>query len=210
VLTLLVVLSFPLLLAIGYALLFVLSGRDLSVMTGPAGFVLYGVLLAVPTGVVLATSASRVFESLVWRAAALPWISAGALVGLGLWGVQQWAMPGRTPDASARIWVGPRGWIGFAVLLMPVSYGVLAEEVVWRAYLVPELGLPLSAAAFALHHYHFGLRHVVFSFLAGLVWGGTFMLVENLWPSVASHLVYNALAWRHMRQSASVRDQSGT
>jgi hypothetical protein len=65
------------------------------------------------------------------------------------------------------------------------------------------LGLPLSAAAFALHHYHFGLRHVVFSFLAGLVWGGTFMLAENLWPSVASHLVYNALAWRHMRQSAS-------
>lgn len=200
-LTLLVVLSFPLLLFVGYGLLFVLSGRDQRVMTGPAGFVLFVVLLTIPAGVVLGTYAGRVTEALAWHLSTTVWLPAGALVGLGLWGVQRWGLPGQTPEASARVWVGPPGRIGFALLLVPVAYIVLAEELVWRAYLMPELGLALSAAAFALHHYHFGLRHVIFSLLAGLVWGGIFMLAESLWPAVASHLVYNALAWRHMRRS---------
>jgi membrane protease YdiL (CAAX protease family) len=201
--TLLVVLGFPLLLAVGYGLLFLLSGRDLRVVTGPAGFVLYLVLLTIPAGVVLRTYPGRAAEALAWPVSALALLPGGALVGLALWGVQRWGLPGRTPEASDRVWVGPPGRIGFAVLLVPVAYIVLAEELVWRAYLMPELGLVLSAAAFALHHYHFGLRHVVFSLVAGLVWGGLFALAESLWPAVASHLVYNALAWRHMRRSAS-------
>jgi membrane protease YdiL (CAAX protease family) len=201
--TLFVVLGFPLLLAVGYGLLFVLSGRDLRVVTGPAGFVLYLVLLTIPAGVVLGTYSGRAAEALAWPVSAMAWLTGGALVGLALWGVQRWGLPGRTPEASDRVWVGPPGRVGFAVLLVPVAYIVLAEELVWRAYLMPELGLVLSAAAFALHHYHFGLRHVVFALLAGLVWGGLFALAESLWPAVTSHLVYNALAWRHMRRSAS-------
>jgi len=203
VLTLLVVLSFPLILVVGYGLLIWSSGRDPRVATGPVGFLLYVALLTIPLGVVLGTHSSRASAALAWRLSTVAWLPAGALVGLALWGVQQWGLPGRTPDASERTWVGPPGLIGFALLLVPVTYIVLAEEVVWRAYLVPELGLPLSAAAFALHHFHFGLRHVVFSFLAGLAWGVLFILADNLWPAVASHLVYNALAWRHMRRSAS-------
>lgn len=203
VLTLLVVLSFPLILLVGYGILILLCGRDPSVATGPAGFLLYVALLTIPLGMVLATHYFRASAALAWRPSQVAWLPAGVLVGLGLWSVQRRGLPGRTPDASERTWVGPRGRIGFALLLLPVSYIVLAEEVVWRAYLAIELGVPISAAAFALHHFHFGLRHVVFSFLAGLVWGSLFNLAENLWPAVASHLVYNALAWRHMRRSAS-------
>jgi len=203
VLTLLVVLGFPLLLAAGYGLLFMLSGRDSRILTGPAGFLLYLVLLTIPAGVVLWMYPSRASEALVWHVSTTAWLPAAALAGFVLWGVQRRGLPGRTPEASSRVWVGPAGRTGFALLLVPVAYIVLAEEVVWRAYLVPELGLPLSAAAFALHHYHFGLRHVVFSLLAGLVWGGFFILAESLWPAIASHFVYNTLAWRHMRWSAS-------
>jgi membrane protease YdiL (CAAX protease family) len=203
VLTLLIVLGFPLLLTVGYGLLFVLSGRDMRVVTGPAGFVLYLVLVTIPAGVVLGTYPGRASKALAWPVSAMAWLSGGALAGLALWGVQRWGLPGRTPEASERVWVGPPGRIGFVLLLVPVAYIVLAEELVWRAYLLPELGLLLSAAAFALHHYHFGLRHVVFSLLAGLAWGGLFILAGSLWPAVVSHLVYNALAWRHMRRSAS-------
>lgn len=207
--TLYVVLGFPVLLVFGYGLLFLLSRGNLRVMTGPAGFLLYLVLLTVPAGVVLKTHSTRVSESLAWQAATPAWLPAGALLGLALWGVQRWGLSGQTPDASTRVWVGPAGRVGFALLLLPVTYGVLAEEAVWRAYLIPELGLPLAAAAFALHHYHFGLRHVVFSFLAGLAWGGLFHVAGSLWPAVASHLVYNALAWAHMRRSAAAaRGQS--
>jgi membrane protease YdiL (CAAX protease family) len=198
-----VVLGFPLLLGVGYGLLFVVSGGNPRVMTGPAGFLLYLVLLTVPAGVVLGTHPARVAESLAWRVSALAWLPVGVVLGLALWGVQHWGLPGRSPDASTRVWVGPAGGVGFTLLLVPVAYAVLAEEVVWRAYLTLEVGLPLAAAAFALHHYHFGLRHTAFSFLAGLAWGGLFHFAANLWPAVASHLMYNALAWRHMRRSAS-------
>jgi membrane protease YdiL (CAAX protease family) len=200
-LTLFVVLGFPLLLVIGYGLLFVLCSGNLRVMTGSPGFLLYLALLTVPAGVVLGTHPARVSESLAWQVSTAAWLPAGVLLGLVLWGVQRWGLPGCTPDASTQVWVGPAGRVGFALLLVPVAYIVLAEEVVWRAYLMPEVGLLLSAAAFALHHYHFGLRHVVFAFLAGLAWGGLFLLAESLWPGVASHLVYTAVAWRHMRRS---------
>jgi membrane protease YdiL (CAAX protease family) len=203
VLTLVVVLSFPLLLALAYGLLFVLSGRDLAALTGRAGFVLYLVLLSILAGLVVATHRERVADALAASLSTLAWLPAGAAAGLALWLVQLYGLPGKTPEASDRVWVGPPGQAGFALLLVPVAYNVLAEEVIWRAYLLPELGLPLSAAAFALHHYHFGLRHVVFSFLAGLVWGGLFVLPGSIWPAVASHFAYNVMAWRHMRSSAA-------
>jgi membrane protease YdiL (CAAX protease family) len=203
--TLYVVFSFPLIVFVGYGLLFFLSGRNMRVMTGPAGFLLYLVLLAVPTGFVLATHHSRVADAFTWDVYQLLWLPGGGLLGLVLWCVQLWGLPGQTPDASERTWVGPEGKTGFALLMVPVAYIVVAEEVVWRAYLIPEVGHLVAAAAFALHHYHFGLRHVVFSFLTGLALGGLFFLAGSLWPPVAAHLVYNVLAWRHMRRSARNR-----
>jgi membrane protease YdiL (CAAX protease family) len=203
--TLYVVFSFPLILFAGYGLLFFLSGRNLRVMIGPAGFLLYLVLLAIPTGFVLATHPGRVAEAFSWQKSQFLWVPAGVLLGLVLWCVQLWGLPGRTPDASERAWVGPEGKLGFPVLMIPVAYIVVAEEVVWRAYLIPEVGHLVAAAAFALHHYHFGLRHVAFSFLTGLALGGLFFLAGNLWPAIAAHLVYNVLAWRHMRRSARNR-----
>lgn len=200
--TLYVVFSFPLILFAGYGFLFFLSGRDMRVMTGPIGFLLYLVLLTLPAAFVLWTHQGRVADAFTWDIYQLLWLPAGVLLGLGLWCVQLWGLPGRTPDASDRVWVGPQGMSGFALLMVPVAYIVVAEEVVWRAYLIPEVGQLVAAVAFALHHYHFGLRHVVFAFLMGLALGGLFYLAGSLWPPIASHLVYNVLAWRHMRRSA--------
>jgi membrane protease YdiL (CAAX protease family) len=120
--------------------------------------------------------------------------------GLALWGVAV-VLPRRAAADASPVWVGPGGRIGFLLLLVPVACIVLAEELVWRGFLMPKIGLILSSAAFALHHYHFGLRHVSFSFLTGLAWGGLFWAAGDLWPSIASHLSYNALAWRHLRQT---------
>lgn len=206
-LTLLVVLTFPLLLGAGYTVLFLLSGRNVDTLTGPAGFLLYVLLVTIPAAFVLATHPGDLASAAAWRVSTLLWLLPAPLVGIALWGVQRWGLPGKTPEASERVWVGPAGPGGFALLLIPVGYIVLAEELVWRAYLVGQLGLPLSAAAFALHHYFFGLRHVVFAFIAGLVWGVLFALSESLWPGAASHFVYNALAWRHMRQSSRSKNK---
>jgi membrane protease YdiL (CAAX protease family) len=200
-LTLLVVIAFPLLLGAGYAVLFVYASGDRTILTGPVGFLLYMLLVTIPTAFVLWTHSSRVYAAVAWRESTLLFVLPAALLGIALWGVQVWGLPGRTPDASERVWAGPAGPTGFALLLICVTYIVLAEELVWRAFLIPEVGLPLSAVFFSLHHYHFGLRHVVFSCIAGLIWGVLFVMSESLWPAAGSHLVYNILAWHHMRRS---------
>jgi membrane protease YdiL (CAAX protease family) len=207
-LALVTVLSFPLLLAAGYGLAFVLSGRDARVLLGPAGFLLYLALLAVPLTVVLASEPELPAKALAWGPWSPAWLALGLAAGLGLWGLQL-VFPGRRPPtdgASSPIWVGPPGRAGFALLLVPVGCIVLAEELVWRAFLQQWIGVPLAALAFALHHYHFGARHILFSFVAGLVWGALFLAAgNNLWPALASHLLYNALAWRHLRRRAGAR-----
>lgn len=205
-LTLLSVLGFPVILTLGYGCLFLFSRQNARLLVGPVGFALYPALLSVPLAAVLTTHWDRITEALTFHRDQLIWVPLGLLAGLLLWVVQLRILPGRTPDASERIWVGPAGRIGFALLMLPVAYIVFAEEVIWRAYLLPELGLALSAGAFAIHHYHFGLRHVVFSFLAGLAFGGLYRGAGELWTPIVSHFVYNALAWRHMRLSAMRRD----
>jgi membrane protease YdiL (CAAX protease family) len=181
---LLIVLTFPLLLAVGYGLVFVLTGRDRRILLGPAGFFFYLALLEVPLIVVLANYPELPGQVLAWRAWTPIWLAAGLVVGLALWGVQLLVLRrgGELSGAASPVWVGPPGRVGFVLLMVPVACIVLAEELVWRAYLQTLITLPLAAVAFALHHYHFGLRHMVFSWLAGL---------------------YNVLAWRHLRRRSA-------
>ncbi len=200
--TLILVLCFPLLLTAGYGLAYLFSGRNRTFLVGPAGFMLYLALLAVPLSAVALSRPDlpgEVLAATPWSAA---WLPAGLAVGLALWGVQLLLLRHRPVQGDSPVWVGPPGRAGFLLLLIPVGYIVLAEELVWRGYLTQVIGLPLSSAAFALHHYHFGIRHVVFSFVAGLAWGGLFLAAGDLWASIASHLLYDALAWHYLRRFA--------
>src|SRR5262249_9682669 len=126
------------------------------------------------------------------------WVAGGGAVGLALWGAQR-LVSGPAPTET-RVWVGPPGWGGYLLLMLPVAYVVAAEEVVWRGYLTGRIGILWAAAAFALHHYHFGWRHVLFSLGAGLVWGALFLAEDRLYAAVVSHLTYDALAWAWMRR----------
>ena len=195
-----VVLAFPLILVFGYGTAYLLSGRSRRLLEGFAGFMLYLLLLAIPLLIVLITEPElpgKVLGSSKWTPG---WVLAGLGSGLVLWFAQCLVSKrGRSASASP-IWVGPRNWCGFWIMMVPVSYIVVAEELVWRGFLMTALGLPLSALAFALHHYHFGLRHIVFAFGAGIVWGGLFLAAGELWPAIVSHLAYNVLAWLSLRR----------
>jgi membrane protease YdiL (CAAX protease family) len=214
---LVVVLCFPLLLTVGYGLLFVLSGRDRRLLVGPAGFALYLVLLAVPLVTVVACCPKLPGEVLTLYEGSGAWLLVGVLTGVGLLAMRMVLARlsrGITPSSgggprSSPVWIGPPGRAGFAVLMVPVAAIVLAEELVWRGFLVPAIGLPLSSTAFALHHYFFGWRQVVFTFVAALVWGGLFLAANELWPALASHLAYDVLAWLSLRRrSAASSKQS--
>jgi membrane protease YdiL (CAAX protease family) len=202
-LALIIVLAFPLILTLGYPLAFLLTGRDRRVLLGPVGFVLYLFLLSFPLTAVLVEAPEMPAEMLVSHMWTPAWIVAGIVTGLVLWAFQRILVRRDMPTWESPIWVGPPGWSGFALFMLPVAYIVVAEEVVWRAYLMSVTGLLLSSAAFALHHYHFGARHVAFALLAGMVWGGLLQIAEELWPALASHMTYDVLAWAYLRRRAS-------
>src|SRR5262245_31658858 len=94
--TLVLVLSFPLLLMAAYTLLFFLRGRNSELLTGPLGLYFYAALVALLAGVVVASHPNllaRAFAPSAW----LPlWIAAGIGVGLLAWGVQH-LLPGQVP-----------------------------------------------------------------------------------------------------------------
>lgn len=97
---------------------------------------------------------------------------------------------------------------GAAALSLPMLVGtaawiVVAEEVLWRAVLIGvavgwglTLGtaVAMSAGAFALNHVYFGGRNALAKGAEGAVWAGLF-LVGGLLAAVASHLVFNLLAF---------------
>jgi membrane protease YdiL (CAAX protease family) len=201
--TLGLVLGFPLIVMAGYGTVFLLSGGNVRLLTGPWGFGLYLALLSIPFVAALLARPDLFRSSLAWHAWTPAWLVLGGLSAPVLWRAQRLVNEAGA-DRPGRVWAGWPGAGGFALLMALVACVVLAEEVVWRAYLLPEIGLVLSSGAFALHHYHFGVRHVAFSFGAGLAWGGLFVGAENLWPGFVSHLLYNALAWRHMRRVAAL------
>lgn len=91
------------------------------------------------------------------------------------------------------------------VLLLGVTVFVACvEEVLWRGYLIGYamnglslswgLALLISAAAFGINHYYFGLWNVASKVVLGGVWGGLFLLTESLLIPIASHLTFNVMA----------------
>lgn len=92
-----------------------------------------------------------------------------------------------------------------ALLMVGITlFAVLAEESLWRGYLITyaESGvglhegwaLLLSAGAFGSNHAQFGWRNVVSKFGLGLAWGGLFLLTGSLLAPILSHLTFNLLA----------------
>ncbi len=89
-------------------------------------------------------------------------------------------------------------------LLLPlITCVVVAEEVLWRGYLIgytegvlgvpPAAALAASALAFGVNHLYFGLRNAAAKAVEGFVWGLLFLFGGLLAP-VLSHLTFNLLA----------------
>ena len=86
------------------------------------------------------------------------------------------------------------------LLLMGV---VLAEEIIFRGFLLKHLMISFSLSAFfsvlissvfyALHHLHFGWTSVFNKFISGLVYGASFLFFGTLWAPILIHGIQNLL-----------------
>ncbi|MCL0090191.1 CPBP family intramembrane metalloprotease, partial [Dehalococcoidia bacterium] len=60
--------------------------------------------------------------------------------------------------------------------------------------------LPISAVAFGLNHYYFGIRNVALKTFSGLIWGAMYLLIASLLISFVSHLAFECLVRKRMRK----------
>jgi len=209
--TLSLVLGFPLVLAAGYSLVFTAA----HMARGRAGIeavrrwapYLFPLFLLIPAGAVVASAPEllRRFappSTQAWPIS-LAAIGLGAALFFGESALTGWWQRRRSkPSALDGIVLVP-------ALLPFLSLGVvLAEELVWRGYLLTSLparfglasGLALVIAAFffAIHHGHFGLLTAGYKGICAVLWGLLFLTTGSLLPSVLAHLTADFLAWRRL------------
>lgn len=80
----------------------------------------------------------------------------------------------------------------FTAIIAPIN-----EEIFFRAFLVPRLGILLSAVVFGILHASydstFGVE-IIAAILFGLIAGYVFKKTKSLYPSMIAHILINSLA----------------
>lgn len=78
-------------------------------------------------------------------------------------------------------------------LLLSLSAG-LAEELFFRGFLQPRVGIVLSTLCFSLAHLSYGQPFLLFGVtLLSLIYGLLVRWRQNLWPAIAAHALFDAI-----------------
>lgn len=129
----------------------------------------------------------------LWTLLASP--LAGVVVGLGVVFLTRLAV--HRYAWARRLHMDFRGLLGHLSakdVLILAAASAIGEELLFRGALLPWLGLPLSTLVFGLLHIGPGLRFLpwtVSALVAGLLFGGLFMLFGDLGAPIAAHFTIN-------------------
>ncbi|MYH45674.1 MAG: CPBP family intramembrane metalloprotease [Gammaproteobacteria bacterium] len=145
------------------------------------------------------------------------WIAVAALIGGGQYLLEKAIVMqtrGQVPppfEIETNTLYG--GLIAFLVLV-----SVIAEELIWRAYLIPAIaqawGVGLVWAAlvaaflFGVHHVYFGWQHLVFKAIHGIVWTAIFWASGSLWTAIVAHAVFNYCVYFLSRRNFPINNSS--
>ncbi|MDE1855957.1 MAG: CPBP family intramembrane metalloprotease [Candidatus Micrarchaeota archaeon] len=80
----------------------------------------------------------------------------------------------------------------FSAIIAPIN-----EEIFFRGFLVPRIGIVLSAAVFAILHASYGSTfgvEIIAAFIFGIVAGYVVKRTKSLYPSIIAHILINAIA----------------
>ncbi len=93
---------------------------------------------------------------------------------------------------------------GYTTMVVSLVLNSIAEELVWRGYMIPRLtrltgsallSIWVSTALFASYHIYQGPMAVLSIFFTWLVYALLFHRIRRLWPFVLSHTVHNMLIY---------------
>ena len=104
-----------------------------------------------------------------------------------------------TPNPPGQ-WFTPSGAFGWGVLCASLTANSLAEEFVWRGYVLTRvkqltgsvfIALTVSSVLFASYHIYQGPLNASFVVTSGLIWGGAMLLTRRIWPVLVAHTLHN-------------------
>ena len=85
----------------------------------------------------------------------------------------------------------PVWFLAFSCVIAPIC-----EETLFRSFLVPRIGIVVSALVFAALHYGynstFGIE-IIAAFIFGIIAGYVFKKTNSLYPSIIAHVLVNTL-----------------
>lgn len=220
-LSLIVVIAFPLIITICFALLF-FAYRSVGATSrfDDHGLYWYPLLLLIPLAAVLLDGWSRTQVGSALSDLGGKWAPALAVGGVALGGVLYaadkatagWGVAAHTRErgtntilegragALQRFRPPPPMFLWLAVVV------VGSEEIVWRGYLIRALerhgvaataiATVLAAVLYGVNHYYFGLRNIGTKAFHGVVWGFMFVQSGSLLLPVVSHMTFEMLVGR--------------
>ena len=81
------------------------------------------------------------------------------------------------------------------LLLYLLTVRPIAEEVFFRSFLVPRIGIWGSTILFAaVHVFYFSVAELIGAFILGLILAKAFQHNKNIFPNIFAHIFYNFLA----------------
>lgn len=93
-------------------------------------------------------------------------------------------------NVSTMLNSAPMWFLIFSAVIVPLN-----EEILFRGFLVPRIGIFFSAVVFGLGHYAynstFGIE-IIAAFIFGLIAGYAFKRTKSLYPSLIAHILVNA------------------
>jgi len=120
-----------------------------------------------------------------------------AMASLGVDAVLVRVLDAPQPPGYYAVPVSIAPWVLLVVSMLANS---LAEEFVWRGYMLkrltqlggsPVFALLVSTALFASYHVYQGPLNAGLVFVTGLIWGVSVLVLKRIWPAVVAHTIHN-------------------
>lgn len=85
-----------------------------------------------------------------------------------------------------------QGWIYFTIIII---FGLFVEELLFRAFLVPKIGMILSTIMFTIAHFSYGsITEIIGVFILGLILAWWYKNNKSLIQNYFGHVLYDAIA----------------
>ena len=113
-------------------------------------------------------------------------------------------------EATPDFVIIPEHTLGWSILIVSLVFNSLAEEFVWRGFVLHRLtqmsgsklfALGVSSILFGAYHLYQGPFAAGAIFVGAVIWGAAVLLTRSIWPAVVAHTILNIVYYASLAES---------